>query len=63
MNEVGQSAQIRYIRLDIRDFRDLLSRAKSVFRRKQPLGQVRDGGFRSITYSHFKNDVDVLAPH
>lgn len=49
--------QVRHIR----DFRDLLEQSEERFSQKAAFWvRVRDGGFRSITYSHFKNDVDAL---
>ena len=43
------------------DFRDLLEQSEKHFSQKAAFWvRVKDGGFRSITYSHFKEDVDAL---
>lgn len=45
----------------IRDFRDLLEQSTKLFPDKAAFWvRVRDGGFRSITYRLFKDDVDSL---
>ncbi len=45
----------------IRDFRDLLEQSEELFSQKAAFWvRVKDGKFRSITYSHFKDDVDAL---
>lgn len=45
----------------IRDFRDLLEQSAELFSDKAAFWvRVRDGGFRSITYKLFKDDVDAF---
>ena len=45
----------------IRDFRDLLEQSAELFSDKAAFWvRVREGGFRSITYKLFKEDVDAL---